>query len=178
MSATCIRAGVVRQSRATLREVGARSGLGSSRACRTALLALASVTLTAAMSPALAQRPMAGPPEFLQGKLIDVEGQLTLKAAPRDYILSGKTSSLLHTLQDQRLLNREVRLEGTLKADGTFEVAHLFTVRDGKLYKVRYYCNICNIAALEPGNCVCCQRPTELQEIPLSEVGKDTVVVP
>jgi hypothetical protein len=114
----------------------------------------------------------------LQGRLIVLHGQPTLKTARRDYTLSVQNSYLSHTLRDERLLNREVRVEGTLKPDGTFEAAHLFTVRDGQLYKVRYYCDICNIAALEPGNCVCCQRPTELQEIPLSEVGKDTVVVP
>ncbi len=117
--------------------------------------------------------------ETLQGKLIVVRGsQPTLKTAKRDYTLSAKNSYLSRTLRDERLLNREIRVEGTLKSDGTFEADHLFTVRDGKLYKVRYYCDICNIAAMEPGNCVCCQRPTELQEIPLSEVGNDAVVVP
>jgi hypothetical protein len=146
--------------------------------CRALLVALASL-MVGISSPALGQIPSANAFETLQGKLIVQSGDRpTLKTAQHDYILSAKTSYLFHTLQDQRLLNREVRLEGTLKPDGTFEVAHLFAVRDGKLYKVRYYCNICNIAALEPGNCVCCQRPTELQEIPLSEVGKDAVVVP
>jgi hypothetical protein len=168
----------VRRSGAMLREVGTRRGFAGSRTCRTALLALASLTLAAAVRPALGQSPTVGSLETLQGRLIDVQGQPTLKTAQRDYTLSAKISYLFHTLQDPRLVNREVRVEGTLKPDGTFEVAHLFTVRDGKLYKVRYYCNICNIAALEPGNCVCCQRPTELQEIPLSEAGKDAVVVP
>jgi len=164
------------------RGAGARSGfwpLAESCACRRALLALASLTVAAGVSPALGQGPTAGPSETLQGRLIVVGGgQPTLKTAQRDYTLSAKISYLSHTLQDQRLLSREVRVEGTMKPDGTFEVAHLFTVRDGKLYKVRYYCNICNIAALEPGNCVCCQRPTELQEIPLSDAGKDAIMVP
>lgn len=142
------------------------------------LVALASLTV-GPLSPALGEIPSASALETLQGRLTVASGDRpTLKTAQRAYALSAKTSYLFHTLQDQRLLDREVRVEGTLKPDGTFEVAHLFTVRDGKLYKVRYYCNICNIAALEPGNCVCCQRPTELQEIPLSEVGKDAVVVP
>lgn len=168
----------VRQSGAMLREVGIGRGFARTRACRTGLLVLASLTVAAAVRPALGQSPTVGSPETLQGRLIDIEGQPALKTAQRDYTLSAKISYLFHTLQDQRLVNREVRVEGTLKPDGTFEVAHLFTVRDGKLYKVRYYCNICNISALEPGNCVCCQRPTELQEIPLSEAGKDAVVVP
>ena len=70
---------------------------------------------------------------------------------------------------DKRLVNREVRVEGTMQADGRFEAERLYTFKDGKLYKVRYFCKTCNIEALEPGNCVCCQQPTELQEIPVSE---------
>ena len=98
-----------------------------------------------------------------------------MRAPNKDVPLAATTTYLLHTLEDHRLVNREVRLEGTMKPDGRFEVAHLYTIRDGKLYKVRYYCEICNIVALEPGRCVCCQRPTELQEIPVSQTDKDTV---
>ena len=147
---------------------------------RRALLTALASSAVAVLTPALAsQGPTPTDRESLQGRLIGVHGgQPTLKTALRDYILSAKNPYLSHTLRDERLLNREIRVEGRLKPDSTFEVVHLFTVRDGKLYKVRYYCDICNIAALEPGNCVCCQRPTELQEIPLSEVGNDTVVVP
>ena len=55
------------------------------------------------------------------------------------------------------------------KPDGSFEVQWLYTVHDGKLFKVRYFCATCNIVALEPGICVCCQQPTELQEIPVRD---------
>jgi hypothetical protein len=169
------------RSKAALPEFG-RTGLGReppSWCCPTTLWALVSLTVAAALSPALGQGPANGATEILQGRLVVASGGgPVLKTNERDYTLSAKSSYLLHTLQDQRLLGREVRVEGTLKPDHTFEVAHLFTVRDGKLYKVRYYCDICNIAALEPGNCVCCQRPTALQEIPVSELGKDAVVVP
>jgi len=72
-------------------------------------------------------------------------------------------------LLDKRLANREVRVEGTMQADGTFEAERLYTVKDGKLYRVRYFCKTCNIEALEPGDCVCCQQPTELQEIPVPD---------
>ena len=59
-----------------------------------------------------------------------------------------------------------MRLEGRLNAEGIFEVVKLFTVRDGQVYKVRYFCDICNITAVPPGPCACCQGPTEFQEIP------------
>ena len=108
---------------------------------------------------------------FLSGKLEMLPGTgLVLQTAKTNYSLTARTTYLLHTLQDRRLANRQVRLEGTKKTDGTFEVTKLFTVRNGKLYRVRYFCEICNIEALEPGNCVCCQQPTELQEIPVEEL--------
>jgi len=128
---------------------------------------------------AMAADGAARAPVVLEGKLIPGPDKgPALRASAVEYSLSATTTYLLHTLQDARLQNQEVRLEGTWKPDGGFEVAHLFTLRGGKLYKVRYYCEVCNIAAKEPGNCVCCQRPTELEEIPVDEVSADTVVVP
>ncbi len=120
--------------------------------------------------PAFAQsHPMESPP-FQSGKLVTVPGTgLVLRTAKKDLKLGARTSYLFHTLQDKRLADREVRLEGVTQPDGIFEVAKLFTVRDGKLFRARYYCEVCNIEALEPGPCVCCQQPTELQEIPVSD---------
>ena len=89
-----------------------------------------------------------------------------VKTQGREEALSANTPALFHTLQDKRLDGREVRLEGLEQPNGSFEVHWLYTVHDGKLFKVRYFCATCNIVALEPGNCVCCQQPTELQEIP------------
>lgn len=105
----------------------------------------------------------------LEGKLLSIPGQgPVLRIHEKDQPLSATTTYLFHTLLDKRLANREVRVEGTAKAEGTFEVERLYTVKDGKLYRVRYFCKVCNIEALEPGDCVCCQQPTELQEIPVS----------
>lgn len=109
----------------------------------------------------------AKPLTVLEGKLLTTRGDCPLlKIGDREQALSANTPYLLHTLQDKRLDGREVRLEGLPKPDGSFEVQWLYTVHDGKLFKVRYFCATCNIVALEPGPCVCCQQPTELQEIP------------
>lgn len=105
-----------------------------------------------------------------------------LKTPRKDYVLSASTPYLFHTLEDKRLGNRELRLAGTAKPDGSFQVETLFTLHEGKLYRIRYFCETCNIAALEPGNCVCCQQPTELQEYPASEGDhprpQDVMVIP
>ena len=133
----------------------------------------------AAMTAAPARSSPQNLPAVLEGSLLaGPQTALRLEAGGKAVTLSATSSYLLHTLQDERLKDRELRLEGVMKPDGTFEVAHLFTVHNGKLYKVRYYCETCNIAAQEPGPCVCCQKPTELQEIPVGEVTPDMIVVP
>ncbi len=137
------------------------------------LLALCAFTAMPQSTPA---QEHAAKTSALEGKLVSLPGHgPILRTHGKDVPLAAKATYLLHTLEDQHLEHREVRLEGTMKPDGRFEVARLYTVRDGKLYRVRYYCEICNIAALEPGRCVCCQRPTELQEIPVSQTDKDTL---
>lgn len=109
----------------------------------------------------------------LEGKLRNLAATgPVLRTDGKDYPLAARTTYLFHTLEDKRLSNREVRLEGAMRPDGHFEVSHIFTVRDRKVYKIRYFCEVCNIEALEPGDCVCCQQPTELQEIPLGEEKK------
>jgi hypothetical protein len=111
--------------------------------------------------------------DALEGKLLSIPGQgPVLRTHQKDQPLSATTTYLFHTLLDKRLANREVRLEGTMQADGTFEVERLYTVRNGKFYRVRYFCKVCNIEALEPGDCVCCQHPTELQEIPADDSSR------
>ena len=103
----------------------------------------------------------------IEGTLLTTRGDCPfVKINGREQPLTANTPYLLHTMQDKRLDGREVRLEGIPQPDGSFEVHWLYTIHHGKLFRVRYFCPTCNIVALEPGNCVCCQQPTELQEIP------------
>jgi hypothetical protein len=71
-------------------------------------------------------------------------------------------------LRDRRLAEREWELEGSLAADGRFEIHKLFTVKDGQRHRITYYCEICHIYTHEPGRCMCCQEETELREVPES----------
>ncbi len=136
---------------------------------RRAAWAVDLIFAVAFLVPAL-QAAQQKPLPALEGKLMDVSGKgPVLKMAGKEQILTATTPYLFHTLQDKRLADREVRVEGRPQPDGTFQVEWLYTIRDGKLYRVRYYCKTCNIVALEPGNCVCCQQPTELQEIPVTD---------
>lgn len=69
-------------------------------------------------------------------------------------------------LRDQRLAGRTWEFEGVYLPGGEFEIQRLFTIKDGKRYKVTYWCEVCAIRTHEPGRCMCCQDETELQEIP------------
>lgn len=42
-----------------------------------------------------------------------------------------------------------------------------WTVKDGKRFQIRYWCNTCAITTYTPGRCPCCQDDVELQEVPV-----------
>jgi hypothetical protein len=145
-----------------------------SKAARTGLAAglWAVVSLTSALLalPGSSAGQVRKSLDAIEGALVQAAGgKVGVKTGGREVAVSARSSYILHTLEDKRLAGREVRIEGERKPDGGFEAWRFFTVRDGKLFRVRYYCDVCNIEALEPGRCVCCQRPTELQEIPVDQ---------
>ncbi|MGO8816243.1 MAG: hypothetical protein ACLQVG_16520 [Terriglobia bacterium] len=138
----------------------------SRRISRSWFVSAALASLLAASLCAAQQKPLT----VLEGKLLTTQGDCPLlKIGGRDQPLTADTPHLYHTMQDKRLDGREVRLEGIAKPDGSFEVHWLYTLHDGKVFRVRYFCYTCNIVALEPGPCVCCQQPVELQEIPVEK---------
>ncbi|HEX5410585.1 MAG TPA: hypothetical protein VFZ27_01845 [Terriglobia bacterium] len=106
----------------------------------------------------------------LQGKLGFIQGTgPVVKTAAKQIPLAGRYDYIFRSLEDQRLRNDEVRLKGEYQANGNFRVDNIFTLHHGEVYRVRYYCETCNIVGQGPGNCVCCQQPTELQEIPVNK---------
>lgn len=134
------------------------------------MLLLSSAAAALRAAPSAAHRVM-------EGKLIFVSGTgPALESQGKRYPLAGRNQYIFHTLADKRLRNDEVRLTGSLQTDGAFQVDEFYTIHHGELYRVRYYCETCNIAALEPGRCVCCQQPTELQEVPLNK-GDQKVLI-
>lgn len=117
--------------------------------------------------------------DSVQGKLVNgQDGTLRVATPSGEVAVTSSDSSILHTLQDPRMNGREVRLEGRRDSASALDVAHVFTVRDGRVFRLRFYCHVCNIPATEPGPCVCCQRWTDLEEIPLDQVTDDMVLVP
>ncbi len=141
-----------------------------------AALALCGVALFFAALPARAADTNT-PEQTLYGKLLFIEGTgPVVKTAAKEYPLAGRNQYLFATLEDKRLRNDEVRLKGWFRKDGNFQVEELNTIHHGELYRIRYYCETCNIVALEPGPCMCCQHPVELQEIPLNKNDKKILI--
>ena len=121
--------------------------------------------------PLRAESPQ--PPTRLVGTLIlSPPAPPSLRTQDGEVPLRGAEDYLSATLADPRLAGRRLRLEGRMEKDGVFVVRKLYTVRDGRLYKVRFYCGVCNIHDVKPGPCMCCQGPTEFREIPTTDKMK------
>jgi hypothetical protein len=113
----------------------------------------------------------------LQGTLLFIQGTgPVVKTATKQVPLAGRYHYIFQTLEDKRLRNDEVKLEGEFVADGNFQVDNIYTIHHGELYRVRYFCETCNIVGLGPGRCVCCQQPTELQEVPVNKNDKKILI--
>ncbi len=81
-------------------------------------------------------------------------------------LLRTKLSEALFA--DPRLRDKELLLTGNLLPKSQiFDVTKMKSIRNGVVYDLYYYCDICAIKTVAPGPCVCCQAPVELVEKPL-----------
>ena len=83
----------------------------------------------------------------------------------------GKYYTLLRTklseglFVDAKLRERELILKGRLFPNSqVFEMTNIRSVKDGVIYDVYYWCDVCAIKTLKPGECMCCQAPVVLTE--------------
>jgi len=77
------------------------------------------------------------------------------------------TDTAAAIFSDQRVRERELRVTARLFPQAPFiEVIKLQSLREGKLYDLYYYCEVCNITTHKPGHCVCCQQEVEFRETP------------
>ena len=86
----------------------------------------------------------------------------------------GKYYTLLRTkysealFADQRFREKQLLLKGRLfPKTQIFEPTIIRSIRNGVVCDLYYYCDVCDIQAVAPGPCECCQGPTELVEKPL-----------
>ena len=82
-------------------------------------------------------------------------------------LLRTKLSEALFA--DQRLREKELLLTGNvLPKSQILSVTNMKSVRNGVIYDLYYYCDICAVRTVAPGPCVCCQAPVEFSERPHS----------
>jgi len=90
-------------------------------------------------------------------------------------LLKTSTSAFLFT--DSRFRGRSLVLTGrTFPPSGLLEVTRTDWIREGKVYEVYYWCEVCSIRTMDPGPCACCQGPVELRE--RAEGGGPEIRVP
>jgi len=74
--------------------------------------------------------------------------------------------AMISVFSDSRVRERELQITGTLHAPNTLEIIKLQSVKDGKLFDIYYFCELCNIKAYTPGLCPCCRNELEFRETP------------
>jgi hypothetical protein len=67
---------------------------------------------------------------------------------------------------DSRVRQRELQVTAKLNDKQLLDIIHVQSIRDGKLYDIYYFCEICNIRAYAPGLCPCCRNELEFRETP------------
>jgi hypothetical protein len=128
----------------------------------------------------------------LRGKVVcipELMHQLYQTELPSDHshfygfeAVDGSVYTLLRTkfsealFVDERLRAKDLLLKGEVfPKSHVFEPARMRSVRNGTVYDLYYYCNVCSIETVSPGPCACCQGPVELMERPVRASAADSV---
>lgn len=95
----------------------------------------------------------------------------TLKTEQQIYYPFLPTDTAAAVWMDERYRNRDLQITVRLFPQTNFiEVIKFQSLKNGKLYDLYYYCDICAITAHKPGACECCQEPVEFRETPAGEM--------
>ena len=76
------------------------------------------------------------------------------------------TDTMTAVFTDTRVRQRELQLTARLRAGDQLEIIKVQSVKEGKLYDIFYFCQVCSITAYTPGLCPCCRNELEFRETP------------
>ena len=76
------------------------------------------------------------------------------------------TDAMTAIFTDNRVRQRELQISARLHSGDQLEIIKVQSVKEGKLYDVFYFCEVCNITAYVPGLCPCCRNELEFRETP------------
>ena|SRR5689334_16593808 len=65
---------------------------------------------------------------------------------------------------DPRVRQRDLQVTAKVTAKHQLEIIRVQSIREGKLYDLYYFCELCNIRAYAPGLCPCCRNEMEFRE--------------
>ncbi len=143
-----------------------------------ALEALALAALAALSAPP-GDAPSAGAPVLeLRGRIVCVSpsaevqpcgeetNRFALQPAEGSLRLFSVSDLLTRMFEDEGVRERELVVRARLAPAG-LETIKVYSVHDGKLWDLDYFCEVCNIVAYAPGPCPCCRRPLVLRERPV-----------
>ena len=150
-------------------------------------LAAIAVMIGALLSPSGGAADKEDKPIQLDGKVVPLAGvlekfgsRLDAEAAPHWLALvtdKGKVYPLIKDdgsrlfFADPKLQNRPMRITGRLFQDThLLQVLSVNSVKNGQLYEIYYWCDVCSIRRNELlKKCDCCGGPLELREEPVKK---------
>jgi hypothetical protein len=104
----------------------------------------------------------------LKGRVVPAANSTNLQFrvddGPSHKLLPSRDAKALFA--DTNLHTKVLLLKGRIHSkESAFEViGNLNEVRDGKIYELYYYCDICSIETSFPGPCLCCREDVVLRE--------------
>jgi len=143
---------------------------------------LLALTLSAMVAPADAglRPPRAGEDAIveLRGRVVCLEADAVRPCADASRLFALEVPGegrhvfragdpLAAMFADPRVRARELVVRAREAPSGEVETIKVFSVREGRLFDLDYFCEVCNVVAYAPGPCVCCGRPMVLRETPL-----------
>lgn len=117
----------------------------------------------------------AAPDSVLRGKLIQQHGVPVLETQDRGPITLSGDEPTQKVLKDERIRGMQLEIKGRFTKPAEFaldriETHSMVAIKDGKRYRVTYFCDVCAIRSFTPGLCVCCQQETRLDLIEPSQL--------
>lgn len=76
------------------------------------------------------------------------------------------TDTMTTVFTDSRVRQRQLQLTAKLHSADQLEIIKVQSIKDGKLYDIYYFCDVCTITSYTPGLCPCCRNEMEFRETP------------
>jgi hypothetical protein len=76
------------------------------------------------------------------------------------------TDTMTAVFTDARVRQRDLQLTARLHGSDKLEIIKVQSVKEGKVYDIFYFCEVCSITAYTPGLCPCCRNELEFRERP------------